>query len=116
MKGLAMSTVTINFNHGGADLILEVEYDFEPGEKETPPSYASGGEPAVGPSISINSLRLADVDETAAALTAAGISATEPKRYPEYAPDYAATFFTDPDGIRLEVTNYRQERRDRHDR
>jgi glyoxylase I family protein len=25
-------------------------------------------------------------------------------------------FFTDPDGVRLEVTNYRQERRDRHDR
>jgi hypothetical protein len=23
--------------------------------------------------------------------------------------------FTDPDGIRLEVTNYRQERRERHD-
>jgi len=35
--------------------------------------------------------------------------------YPEYAPDYWATFFTDPDGLRLEVTNYRQERRSRHD-
>jgi len=35
--------------------------------------------------------------------------------YPKYAPDYWATFFSDPDGIRLEVTNYRQERRDRHD-
>jgi glyoxylase I family protein len=57
----------------------------------------------------------ADVTETAGALIAAGIMATEPKLYPEYAPDYAATFFTDPDGIRLEVTNYRQERRDRHD-
>ena len=29
--------------------------------------------------------------------------------------DYTATFFEGPDGIRLEVTNYRQERRDRHD-
>jgi glyoxylase I family protein len=35
--------------------------------------------------------------------------------HPDYAPDYMATFFTDPDGIRLEITNYRQERRDRHD-
>lgn len=32
------------------------------------------------------------------------------------APDYRATFFTDPDGVRLEVTNYRQERRDRYER
>jgi hypothetical protein len=36
--------------------------------------------------------------------------------YPEYANDYTATFFEGPDGIRLEVTNYRQERKDRHDR
>jgi len=48
-------------------------------------------------------------------LRGAGIEATEAKLYPEYAPDYWATYFTDPDGIRLEVTNYRQERRDRHD-
>ena len=44
-----------------------------------------------------------------------GISASEPRRFPEYAPDYVALFFTDPDGIRLEITNYRQERRQRHD-
>ncbi len=30
--------------------------------------------------------------------------------------DYTATFFTDPDGVRLEVTTYRPERRERHDR
>ncbi|PYJ97601.1 MAG: glyoxalase, partial [Verrucomicrobia bacterium] len=29
--------------------------------------------------------------------------------------DYYAIFFSDPDGIRLEVTNYRQERRNRFD-
>lgn len=29
--------------------------------------------------------------------------------YPEYAPDYYAIFFSDPDGIRLELTNFRQE-------
>jgi glyoxylase I family protein len=58
----------------------------------------------------------ADVADATTALIAAGIPAAEPKLYPEYAPDYAATFFTDPDGMRLEVTSYRQERRDRHDR
>jgi glyoxylase I family protein len=59
---------------------------------------------------------IADVQSIASDLRAAGIDATEPTLYPDYAPDYWATFFTDPDGIRLEVTNYRQERRERHDR
>jgi len=58
---------------------------------------------------------IADVIAVAEALRAAGIEATEAKHFPEYAPDYWATFLSDPDGIRLEVTNYRQERRDRHD-
>lgn len=57
----------------------------------------------------------AEVYSVAVELRHAGIAATEARLYPEYAPDYTATFFTDPDGIRLEVTNYRQERRDRHD-
>lgn len=63
-------------------------------------------------------LRVESVDDVAAAaetLRSLGIEAAEAKNYPEYAPDYWATFFTDPDGIRLEVTNYRQERRERHD-
>lgn len=38
-----------------------------------------------------------------------------PQHYPEYAPDYVALFVVDPDGVRIEVTNYRQERRQRHD-
>jgi glyoxylase I family protein len=58
----------------------------------------------------------AEVEEAATNLRALGIEATLPKLYPEYAPDYVATFFEDPDGVRLEVTNYRQERRQRHDR
>jgi glyoxylase I family protein len=58
---------------------------------------------------------IADVHVVADRLRSAGIDATEARLYPDYAPDYAATFFTDPDGIRLEVTNYRQERRERHD-
>lgn len=56
-----------------------------------------------------------DVDEVADRLHALCIDATSARSYPDYAPDYRATFFTDPDGIRLEVTNYRRERRERHD-
>jgi glyoxylase I family protein len=58
----------------------------------------------------------ADVDAIAARLRDAGIEVTAPRLYPDYAPDYYAIFLDDPDGIRLEVTNYRQERRERHDR
>lgn len=57
----------------------------------------------------------ADVLDAAKQLRRAGIDASEARLHPEYAPDYWATFFSDPDGIRLELTNYRQERRDRHD-
>jgi catechol 2,3-dioxygenase-like lactoylglutathione lyase family enzyme len=56
-----------------------------------------------------------EVQETAIKLKERNISVSEPKRYPQYAPDYFAVFFSDPDGVRLEVTNYRQERRQRHD-
>ena len=58
---------------------------------------------------------IADVRAVAEALRALGVDATEAENHPEYAPDYWATFFSDPDGLRLEVTNYRQERRERHD-
>jgi glyoxylase I family protein len=57
----------------------------------------------------------ATVDAVARRLTEEGVSCSPPQLYPEYAPDYYATFFSDPDGIRLEVTNYRQERRKRFD-
>jgi glyoxylase I family protein len=57
----------------------------------------------------------ADVAAVAAQLREKGIDASDAKLYPIYAPDYWATYFTDPDGIRLAVTNYRQERRERHD-
>lgn len=58
---------------------------------------------------------VADVAAVATQLRGTGIAASKAKLYPEYASDYWATFFTDPDGIRLEVTNYRLERRERHD-
>ncbi len=51
------------------------------------------------------------VDRAASELRAAGIETTEPRHCPEYAPDYYATFFEDPDGIRLEVMNFREMRR-----
>ncbi|MFC7517423.1 VOC family protein [Herbaspirillum sp. GCM10030257] len=56
-----------------------------------------------------------DVINAAKALKEAGVDAHPAKHFPEYAPDYWATFFSDPDGLRLEITNYRQERRERHD-
>jgi glyoxylase I family protein len=55
----------------------------------------------------------AAVHHAAVALRAHGIDATDPRYYPEYAPDYFATFFADPDGIRLEITNFREQRRRR---
>ena len=56
------------------------------------------------------------VDRVAKHLVASGVEASPPQLYPEYAPDYYATFFADPDGLRLEVTNFRAERRERHAR
>ena len=57
----------------------------------------------------------AEVHAVAEHLRQLSIHATPARLYPDYADVYTATFFEDPDGIRLEVTNYRQERRDRHD-
>jgi glyoxylase I family protein len=64
--------------------------------------------------LRVNSIE--DVETAARHLELSGIRATPTQLYPEYAPDYAATFFEDPDGLRLEITNYRAERRERHDR
>jgi len=55
-----------------------------------------------------------DIIEVAKAIEEKGIIVSEPKKYPEYAPDYFAVYLSDPDGIKLEITNYRQERRERH--
>jgi catechol 2,3-dioxygenase-like lactoylglutathione lyase family enzyme len=63
--------------------------------------------------LRVNSIE--DVTASAERLNAHGIRATPAQLYPDYAPDYAATFFEDPDGLRLEITNYRAERRARHD-
>lgn len=57
----------------------------------------------------------AEVKDAAQRLKEHNIAVSEPKLYPEYAPDYWAIFLCDPDGLQLEITNYRQERRQRHD-
>jgi catechol 2,3-dioxygenase-like lactoylglutathione lyase family enzyme len=54
-----------------------------------------------------------DVERAAAMLGPLGIVTTGPRRYDEYAPDYYATFVDDPDGLRLEITNFRAERKER---
>lgn len=56
-----------------------------------------------------------DVTSASRRLREAGIETSDPRCFPDYAPDYWATFLSDPDGIRLEITNYRSERRERHD-
>lgn len=53
-----------------------------------------------------------DVDAAYASVHALGIAATPPRTYPEYSADYYATFFSDRDGIRLEVVARRQMRDD----
>jgi len=58
---------------------------------------------------------VADVNAAAGLLRAAGLEVTGPTLFPDYASDYMAIFFADPDGLRLEITNYRAERRERHD-
>lgn len=59
-----------------------------------------------------------DVNACHASLTALGVAATAPAEYPEYHPEYYATFFDDPDGIRLEIvarTSHRQTLAERWD-
>jgi len=82
------------------------------------PSHTPSTHNAYSPGLHHFCLRVESVKEVVAVsaqLRSVGVDASEAKNYPEYAPDYWATFFSDPDGIRLEVTNYRQERRERHD-
>ena len=60
----------------------------------------------------------AAVDEVYATLASWGVDASPPKLWDEYNDDYYATFFADPDGLRLEVvarSKYRREMADRWD-
>lgn len=58
---------------------------------------------------------LAELEHIAHELKQHSIEYNGPTPYPQYAPDYFALFLSDPDGIELEITNYRQERRERHE-
>ena len=70
-----------------------------PARSETPhDSYAAGLH-----HLCLQAETKADVDAAYAALTGLGIVASKPELYPEYNPEYYATFFEDPDGIRLEI-------------
>lgn len=82
------------------------------------PARSAAAHDAYAPGLHHVCLRVESIDDVIAAsreLRAAGIDASEAALHPGYAPDYWATFFSDPDGIRLEITNYRAERRARHD-
>lgn len=48
------------------------------------------------------------VDEAAEGLRDLGIEVSEPRLYPEYGVDYYAIYFTDPDGIELEIVSRTQ--------
>ena len=79
-----------------------------------PARHGAGGHDPYAPGLHHLCFRVVDeaaVDRAAEKLSEAGIDATEPRYYPEYAPDYYATFFEDPDGIRFEVMNFREMRR-----
>jgi glyoxylase I family protein len=59
-------------------------------------------------------LQVADaaaVDKVALLLGAAGIETTAPVLFPQYADDYYAIFFADPDGIRHEIVARRLRRK-----
>jgi catechol 2,3-dioxygenase-like lactoylglutathione lyase family enzyme len=55
----------------------------------------------------------AAVDRAAQELRAVGVALDGPRACPEYAPDYYAAFFRDPDGVRLELCNFWEGRRKR---
>ena len=101
MRSTAIPTSSISTGTSGTSCVL-------PSSKSPHDPYAPG--------LHHLCFRVEDaaaVDDSGQKLRAAGIDASQPRLYPEYAPDYHATFFSDPDGLRLEVTNYRAERRQR---
>lgn len=53
------------------------------------------------------------VDRACRELRAAGVEATGPRAYTRYSADYYATFFSDPDGLLLEIMNFNARRRRR---
>jgi catechol 2,3-dioxygenase-like lactoylglutathione lyase family enzyme len=83
------------------------------------PARSSSAHDPYAPGLHHFCFRVVDeraVDRAARELGELGVAATAPRLHPEYSADYYATFFEDPDGIRLEITNFREIRRRRmHD-
>jgi len=79
------------------------------------PAHRAGAHDPYAPGLHHVCFQVASEDAVREAhdrLRALGVDATPPRHHPEYNPDYYATFFTDPDGIRLEIvarTPYRDE-------
>lgn len=83
------------------------------------PARSNGAHDPYSPGLHHFCLRVESeqtVKEVAAMLKKKNIFVSEPRLYPEYAPDYFAIHLEDPDGLCLEITNYRSERRKRHDK
>lgn len=79
------------------------------------PARSAGAHDPYAPGLHHLCLQVAkpsDVDAAHASLRGLGVASTPPRTYPEYSPDYYATFFVDPDGIRLEIVARRQLRQD----
>lgn len=75
-----------------------------------PARRAGGAHDPYAPGLHHLCLRLEtreEIDTAAHELRALGVEATPPRLHPEYAPDYYATFFEDPDGIRFELVALR---------
>jgi glyoxylase I family protein len=84
----------------------ETQYTIRPAKRPAPhDSYAPGLH-----HLCFQVPANADVDLAVRELRALGVEATEPAFYPEYSPDYYATFFSDPDGVRLEIVAMRRHR------
>lgn len=80
------------------------------------PARSDARHDAYAPGLHHLCLRVAtedDVRRAWSALCERGIAASPVTCYAQYAEDYYATFFNDPDGIRLELANFRQERQER---
>jgi len=78
------------------------------------PAHGAASYNSYAPGMHHLSLRVADVkqvDEIARRLRRLKVPIEGPRRWPEYAADYYAVFFADPDGIRFEVMNFRKGRK-----
>lgn len=81
-----------------------------------PAREGTPGHDSYAPGLHHLCFRLLDeaaVDRAVGELRALGIAVTDPRVYPEYSPDYYAAFFSDRDGVRLEICNFWERRRKR---